>query len=136
MSGDVRRPIERSPVRRFIAAVLLIAGLVLAGLAYSSYTEYATASNLARYYRARPDETPKGVTREQYVADRLTAAERNRKLATLSAAGSLLLCVAGAALLILGGRKGALSAPAAGGLNEDPARRAEEMNRWAGVALA
>jgi hypothetical protein len=123
-------------VRRFIAAVLLTVGLVLAGLAYSCYSEYATASNLARFYRSHPGEVPEGVSREQYVADRLTAAERNRNRATLSGTGSLLLCVAGAALLILGGRRGAFSASAAGGSDEDPARCAEEMNRWAGAALS
>jgi hypothetical protein len=123
-------------VRRFIAAVLLIVGIGLAGLAYSCYSEYALASNLAGFYRSHPDEVPEGVSREQYVADRLAVAEWNRNQATLSGAGSLLLCVAGAALFILGRPKGASSASQGGGSNEDPARPAEEMDRWAGTALA
>jgi hypothetical protein len=123
-------------VRNFIVAVLLIVGLALAGLAYSCYSEYATASNVARFYRSHPDEVPEGESREQYLADKLTVADRNRNLATLSGTGSLLLCAGGAALFFLGRRKGAFNASQGGGSDEDPVRRSEEMNRWASAALA
>lgn len=123
-------------MRRFAAAVLLMAGLVLAGLAYSCYAEYALAGNVARYYRAHPDEVPEGGSLEQHVSDALAVADRNRNRATLSGAGSLLLCVGGAALFILGRRRGALRASPGGGPNEDTVRPAEEMNRWASAALA
>lgn len=123
-------------MRKFIVAVLLIVALALAGLAYSYYSEYAMASNVARYYRSHPDEVPKSESREQYGADALLVADRNRDLATLSGTGSLLLGVGGAALFMLGRRKDAFSASPGGGLNEVSVQRSEEMNRWASATLA
>ncbi len=123
-------------MRKFIAAVLFITGLVLAGLAYSYYSEYAAASNVARFYRTHPAEVPTGESQEQYIADALMVADRNHNLVMLSGAGSLLLCVGGAALFIRGRGRGASVAKPDGGLNEDPAQRLEAVNRWASVALA
>ena len=120
-------------MRKFITVILLIIGLALAGLAYSFYSDYKIASNVARFYQTYPDEVPKGESREQNVADALMVADRNRNLAMLSGAASLLLWVGGAALFTLGRRKDTDSASQ---LIEDPAQRSEEMNRWASAALA
>ena len=123
-------------MRKFITVVLLIIGLALAGLAYSYYSDYKIASNVARFYQTYPDEVPKGESREQNVADALMVADRNRNLAMLSGAASLLLWVGGALLFTLGRRKQTDSTSHGGGLIEDPAQRSEEMNRWASAALA
>lgn len=128
-------------MRKFFATILFIIGLVFSRLAYSCYSEYRYASNTARFYDANPGESPPvflGVrqSREEYIAESLMRAGENRNLALLSGAGSLLLCIGGAALFFLGGRKDTFIASPKGGLNENPMQRPEAMNRWAGVALA
>jgi len=123
-------------MRICIAAVLLIVGLVLGGVGYKSYSEYSTESNVVRFYRAHPEEVPTHDGREQFIAENESAAESNLNLAMLSGAGSLLLLLGGAALFMLGGRKDKSGAAPAARPDEDPVRHAEEMNRWAGVALA
>lgn len=125
---------------KFIAIVLFIIGLVLAGLAYSCYSDYEWASSNVRFYRTNPDvvrkyDIPTGVSREQYIAKELMRADRNRNLAMLSGAGSFLLCIGGAALFVRSRRKDTFIASPEGGLNEDPILRLEAMNRWASLAL-
>src|SRR5215204_6739320 len=123
-------------MKKFIAVVLLIIGLVLGGVGFKSYSEYSMESNVVRFYRAHPEEVPTHDSREQFIAENESAAESNLNLAMLSGAGSLLLLLGGAALFMLGGRKDKSGAAPDGWTDEDPVRHAEEMNRWAGVALA
>lgn len=125
-------------MRKFIVTLLFLTGLVLAGLAYSCYSEYRMATNLARFYRIHADEVPTlvgGESREQYIAGELRVADRNRNQAMLSGAGSLLLLTGGAVLLVRNRRKETFTPASADGLNEDPVQRFEAMNRWASVAL-
>lgn len=126
-------------MRKFVAILLLITGLALAGFAYSCYSEYQTASNVARYFRTNPNAIPTliaGETREQYIAGEMMAADRNRTQAILSASGGLLFLLGGAALLVFGRKKERFTPAPDGGLNEDPTQRFEAMNRWASGALA
>ena len=122
-------------MRKFIAVGLFIIGLALAGFAYSSYSEYTTANNIARFYRENPNEIPASENREERIADELMSADRNRNLALSSGAGSLLLCIGGAALLISGMGKSASVAAPGGESNEDSARRSQAMKQWARVAF-
>ena len=101
-------------MRTLVAIVLLLTGLVLGGLAYSCYAEYRMASNVARYYNSNPDEVPSGESRDQRVAAELSAAERNRNQAALSAAGSVLTLLGGAALFLLGKSKTSPAIPLEG----------------------
>src|SRR5215218_8061162 len=123
-------------MRKFVAAVLLLIGLVLVGLAYSYYSEYEMGSHVAQFYRTHPEEIPTGGSREQQIAEEQAGADRDLSMAMLSGAGALLLCLGGAALFMLGGRKDTFSVSPSGGLDEDPVRHSEEMNLWASVALA
>ena len=95
---------------RVVAVVLVIVGLVLGGLAYSYYSESTIATNRARSYSNDPDREPPAYnrqTREQYIEEELTSAERNRNMALLHGTGSLILIAGGAALFIfsMGGKK-------------------------------
>jgi len=125
---------------KFIVSVIFILGVSLIGLTYSCYSEYELKSRRARFFRMHPDEVPllanRDESREQYIARELRSADRNRNLAVFGGAGSLLLCVGGAALFIRGRKKNALPPLPESGLNKDPMRHVEVMNRWAGVALA
>ena len=134
--GGRRCSYERSAMRKFIAAVLLIVGLVPGGVAYKSYSEYTMESNVARFYRAHPEEVPTHDNREQFIAENEAAAESNLNLAMLSGAGSLLFLLGGAALFMLGRRKDKSGAAPDGWPDEDPVRHVEEMNRWASAAVA
>ncbi|HEX6623456.1 MAG TPA: hypothetical protein VF064_07065 [Pyrinomonadaceae bacterium] len=118
-----------------MAVVLLAVGLVLAGLAYSFYSEHTRAGNVARFYRTHADEMPTSGSREERIAGELRSADRNRNLAMLSGAGGLLLCAGGAALFMLSRRVEAVEVSPPGGTYEDPAAQSEAIDRWASVAL-
>lgn len=124
-------------MRNFLATILFVIGLVFSGLAYSCYSEYRYARNEALYYGEHPGEYRPflGESREEFITTSRMSASNNRNRALLSGAGSLLLCIGGAALFFLGRRRKDIDSPK-GGLNENPMQRAEAMNRWAGVALA
>lgn len=126
-----------SAMRKLIAAILLVAAIGLAAFAYSFYSEYTIATNLARYARNNPDEMALRYAiedREKFIAGELASADRNRNLALLSAVGSLLLG-AGGVVTFLSARRGDKSVAAVADANKPPPDLAA-LNRWASQALA
>jgi Flp pilus assembly protein TadB len=125
-------------MRKLIAVVLLIVGLVLGGLAYSYYSESTIASNLARFYRNNPDEKPPsytGESREQYIEGELRSAERNRNMAMLTGVGSLILIASGAVLLVFSVGRGKPRGSSEAQLIQDQTSLGIPST-WASVALA
>lgn len=122
-------------MKKFLAVVLLLTGLVLGVFAYACYSESSEDSRVARFFQTHPDEVPvSGKPREELIAASLLTAGRERNLAILIGAASLLFCVAGAALFFRRRREQPSTAPYDEPA-EDPVRRAEVVDLWASVAL-
>lgn len=125
-------------MKKVVAVVLVIVGLVLGGLAYSYYTESTYATNRARFMRDNPAETPPsytGQTREQDIESELRSAESKRNMALLHGTGSLILVAGGAALFIFSVGRGKRGGASEAQLIQDKTSLGIPST-WASVALA
>jgi hypothetical protein len=90
-------------MRRLIAVIELVAGIVPAALAASSYSDYTRATRVARFFRDNPEEVPiTAESRDELMASSMSVAGRNRSLAVSS--GTAALAFAGGVAWIIPGR--------------------------------
>ena len=123
-------------MKKFFAILLVIAGIILAVVAYARYSAFEFSKLSAEWQRKHPERPVwPGKSSEEYIAGHLAMADAERNWTILAGAGAVICLGGGVWLFIRARREQQLIASLQPKPPEEPPPPLELMTRWATAEL-